>query len=328
MSGSTVRLDTILPVSPYWTSSILDVAARPESVILPNQSVRLRLLVKAPEADTPRAKLNLSQPTVVEQLGLLVQNKPLPDTAPKHEAVVSDVPDVIQDAYEQSRSAYRKRYLASAFPAMTTTQIQQIFPAFDPLDLDIATRYTILPRATRADIPDTEIDTSPREGTAFIHGLRPAPAFSLVQDLREQVARELQSGNKSVRTMYEETGRIRRIMVDSILDGVLSNEEDPVVISWSSDTVNEESGEGGSVKSVQVRIRNTSPALAVRWVLRLHSSQARYVSPSPPCSLRILTCGRAADVCSGPQTSLPCHGSASSGIAGTCLPIPRRPSPV
>jgi hypothetical protein len=157
---------------------------------------------------------------------------------------------------------------------MTTEQIERIFPLFDPLDLDIAVRYSIL----SSTVPDEVGAPIHRSGTAFIHGLRPAASFSLVEPLREQVARELESGNKSTRTMYEETGRIRRIMVDSILDGVLAKEDDPVILTWAKSprsTTQDEHNDESGMEVVQVRIRNTSSASAVRWVLRLSPSHTR-----------------------------------------------------
>ena len=277
-SGSNVRLDTIVPISPYWQSPTLEIGDRSESTILPNQSVRLRLLVRTPTDEQAGSDdLDLMQEEVISRLGMLVQTKTLPESDLVHRSPNLDLPTDVLAPYANSRARWRRRYLESSFPAITSSQTANIFPLYDPLDLDIAVRYTILPDR----IPDVAIEgqadtASSRSGIAFIHGLRPAPAFSLVEGLRRQVELDLESGNKSVRTMYEETGRIRRVMVDSILDGVLAREEDPVVASWSRSPPH--GAEGGDsddqsrkegVQAVQLALRNASPALAVRWVLRL-----------------------------------------------------------
>lgn len=77
--------------------------------------------------------------------------------------------------------------------------------------------------------------------------------------------------------MYEETGRLRRVLVDSVLEGVLAEEEDPVEVRMKVDgakkgvvRVHEEMGLVG----MTVEVRNLSPAIKARWILRLPSDSA------------------------------------------------------
>ncbi len=58
-----------------------------------------------------------------------------------------------------------------------------------------------------------------------------------MESLRQEVdALVLSTNGAQKRTMYEETGRLRRVLVDSVLDGILGREEDPVVVFVSAPT--------------------------------------------------------------------------------------------
>lgn len=150
---------------------------------------------------------------------------------------------------------------------MPTTQLSAIFPLIDPLDLDLVLSWSF---------------GNDRKGHTYAHALRPSPAYSIVNPIHTQVQQALLSGEKAKRTMYEETGRLRRVLVDSVLDGSLSREEDPIEVrmrvSGAVKGIVRVKQQGGMASlDVQVEVRNRSPALRTRWLLRLPSE--RYVYP-------------------------------------------------
>jgi hypothetical protein len=72
----------------------------------------------------------------------------------------------------------------------------------------------------------------------MVHGVRISPEASLVEKARADVEEAIRRGDKSTRTMYEETGRLKRLLLDSILEGRLSREDDPIdVVIKVGDTV-------------------------------------------------------------------------------------------
>jgi hypothetical protein len=178
-------------------------------------------------------------------------------------------------------------FLEGHFPTIPADSLSRIFPLLDALDLDVIVRWTI-PSSDPALV---------RSGYAFLHGVRLAPESSVVEDLRREVDAAIAGGGKQTRTMYEETGRLRRVLMDSVLDGVLSREEDPVVVRLRVDqakrgVVQHDFGQGWVVLSwsqlhagelhthnrractikVYFLLRNRSPIVPVRWVLRLSDS--------------------------------------------------------
>jgi hypothetical protein len=155
--------------------------------------------------------------------------------------------------------AYLQRY----FPTTPLPTLLHIFPLLVPLDLDVAVSWSL-------------VDDPKRQGVSFLHGVRLAPEFSIVEGIRRQVDEAIALGGKSTRTMYEETGRLRQVLMDSVLEGVLSQEDDPIeaVITTATGLKVTAAGEAGSVVSVRFIMRNRSPALPVRWILDLPENAA------------------------------------------------------
>lgn len=166
---------------------------------------------------------DLWQHDVIDNLGKLLRNQL--DQMKRIEAKQASLPAPegldagASAAYVSARTRQRLAYLTAAFPTITPDQLVDIFPLFDPLDLDVLVRYSIAPTSPAA---------TRRSGTLLLCGLRPAPVFSLVESLRLEVERATASGEKQTRTMYEETGRQRQVLLESVLDGVLAVEDDPV----------------------------------------------------------------------------------------------------
>lgn len=121
--------------------------------------------------------------------------------------------------YFASRNIHRISYLQEQFPTISAIFLPDLFPLLDPLDLDLVLSCTIR-------FPD-----SLRKGRLVAHSLRPGPSFSVVETLRRDVEAAVAGGSKQTRTMYEETGRLRRVLIASVLDGCLGREEDPVEVT-------------------------------------------------------------------------------------------------
>lgn len=240
-------------------------------MVLPNQVYRIILPVRSLQSILEGLDLLQSRP--VDGLSALVQGKTLPiDTqqqtspsSPEGERSYSS------DAYTLSRAKYRFAYLRSAFPTLSDEQISALFPLHDPLDLDLILSWSI---------PDPNSSSnSSRTGQSFAFSIRSAPEFSLVGPIQDQISRALLSGNKQTRTMYEETGRLRRILVDSVLDGILAREEDPVSVRLKAHGATKgvvalSFERGLEMLQVDVELRNRSPLLPVRWILRLPAGSA------------------------------------------------------
>jgi hypothetical protein len=171
----------------------------------------------------------LLQPEVVSALSNLVKHKPAELSAPSHQPLnlhgLDTCPLQIRPSYAASRRRYRLASLEGHFPTIPADSLSRIFPLLDALDLDLIVKWTI-PSSDPALV---------RSGHAFLHGARLAPESSVVEDLRREVDAAIAGGGKQTRTMYEETGRLRRVLMDSVLDGVLSREEDPVIVKLRVD---------------------------------------------------------------------------------------------
>lgn len=187
--------------------------------LLPNQTLRSVVQIKqgATIAD-------LSQTAVVEALAKLIEGQAPDEIAADIQPTVSlcsELPIDTLPHYFASRNIHRISYLREQFPTISADFLPDLFPLLDPLDLDIVLSYTICsPNSLRK-----------REGRLISHSLRPAPSFSMVESLRRDVEAAIAGGSKQTRTMYEETGRLRRVLMASVLDGCLGREEDPVEVT-------------------------------------------------------------------------------------------------
>lgn len=232
-------------------------------MLLPNQAYRIVLPVYPPE-DVP-TDLDLQQTQLIEGLSRLIQGKPLPDSPVHHPPL--DVGDgslniIDMAAYTSSRRGYRAASLQALVPTLTLSQITHLFPLIDPLDLDLVLSYSI-PQTTR-------------RGYTHVHGLRPSPSFSLVRPIQREIASALASGSKQTRTMYEETGRLQRVLVDSIVEGSLAMEDNPISVRmWaegaSKGVVSRSFQDEVEKVDIMVELRNRSPILSARWILRRSS---------------------------------------------------------
>lgn len=190
-----ITVGELVPVSQYWSTT-----TAPGATILPNQVFRAVFLTKASDAS-----LDLQQSALVDNLGRVLQGH-LDSLAPiTPDTVTISTPP----GYLLQRRTHRLRFAAQNFSASASDIIPRILPMFDPLDLDIVFDWTM----------------GDRHGRSGAFGLRPAPDFSLVERLRADV-----DDGPGKRTMYQETGRIRQQVSDSILEGVYAAEEDPVVV--------------------------------------------------------------------------------------------------
>jgi hypothetical protein len=175
-------------------------------------------------AQAATAGLDLRQQALVDNLGKLVDNQPDSITSTSHPDVTSSLSASVLDTYSSSRTIHRTTTLSKQFSPISPDIARSIFPLLDPLDLDLIISWSI---------PETQ-----RSGHFFLHGLRLSPEFSQVEDLRRKIENAILGGGKQTRTMYEETGRLRKLLLDSVLDGFLAKEDDPVVIRGFVDGAN------------------------------------------------------------------------------------------
>jgi hypothetical protein len=238
---------------------------RSQITLYPNQTSRTFLAFRPAEAietDT------LLQSSVVAGLDGLLRGQPPTPVVHHDVALVTEnanlSPEILLP-HRASRHTHRQLYLREQFPTVSPDHLYTIFPLLDPLDLDVAVSWSI---------PATD-----RKGITFLHAVRLAPEFSIVETIRRQLdATNEETGGAQKRTMYEETGRLRDALVGSILVGVLGREKDPVVVRVGAKTAVKgrvEIGLDMGVIPVAFEIQNRSPVLPVRWILRLPGSTLR-----------------------------------------------------
>ncbi|KAL1410386.1 hypothetical protein Q8F55_004396 [Vanrija albida] len=258
-----LELSALTPVTPHWKVSPTTAPAAP---LYPNQTLRTILSVSPSGPSGP----DPGQPSLVANLGRVLQHN-YDTLAPIEPASVElTLPDG-DSGYLLSRRRYRLRFAAHNFAALPKELVPKVVPLFDPLDLDLAFSWS----------------QGERRGHAAVHGLLPAPRFSIVEGLRREI--ESQTG-AAKRTMYEETGRLQRALADSVLDGVYATEEDPIVVrarvpSAKAGRVVHDFSKGSLVLPVTIEVQNRSPALSARWALRLPGPQAQSFAsafPAPP----------------------------------------------
>lgn len=256
-SASIVTIDGITPISNFW----LGDALRESMTLHANQSGRFTHKIKG---SAKPSKLDLQQQAVVDGLSKLLQGQTeFSDLDLSRDAkLASPVPAHILQPYLSSLRASRTTFLQAHFPTVPLEALSRLFPQMDPLDLDFAVSWTI------RGVPQ------PRKGVSILHGTRVGPEFSLVEGIRRQIEEAITLGGKTTRTMYEETGRLRQVLMDSVLEGVLSQEDDPleVVITTNQGRRIQVDTKEGTVVPIRFSLRNRSPALAARWILDLPES--------------------------------------------------------
>lgn len=249
-TDSLIEISALQPVSPYWDAKGSSSAAK----LYANQSARavLRVVESGREVD-------LQQANLVGNLGRLLLGD-AEHLAPIEPATVS-LP--ASAPYVLSRRAYRLSFGVENFPTLSGDVVRRLLPLFDPLDLDLLVTWTM----------------GSRHGIAVAHGVRPAPRASLVETLRVD-------DGPAKRTMYEETGRLRRALADSILEGPYAAEDDPLVIrafvpgakggraplpkEYALFYPSDSSG----LLPLTIQLQNRSPILSVRWIVRLPPPKA------------------------------------------------------
>jgi len=255
-SSIGINVDSVTPISAAYAGMPTAISAE----IFPNQVWRSQIPVQAEQT-----KIDLSQADLVGSLAKLVQGQADVSTDPQP-GVISlqgDLSATLLTAYDTSRQQHRLAYLQGSFPTIPISTLSHIFPLLDPLDLDLAVSWTIR-------------GSPERRGISFLHSVRVSPEFSVVEPVRREVDEAIAKGGKTTRTMYEETGRLRQVLMDTVLDGVLSQEVDPVAVRVrveSGRRVHADVKMGQSV-SVTFSIRNRSPLLPVRWMLDLPGPDA------------------------------------------------------
>lgn len=257
------------------TQTPVELTSRSDTTLLPNQTCRHLLDVSR----STTSDLDLRQQGVVDNLGRLVDNQPESITSSAHPDIQTTLDPALLDTYSSSRNRFRLETLSEQFPPISSDISRSIFPLVDPTDLDLIVSWRI---------PDSE-----RVGQTFAHGIRVSPEFSAVENLRRKIEKAILSGGKQTRTMYEETGRLRKLLLDSVLDGALAKEDDPLVVRGFVNEANagvakfdlEQGYVTSSPKAVRpvltlspclvpttIEIHNLSPLLATRYILRLPPS--------------------------------------------------------
>ncbi|WWD16547.1 hypothetical protein CI109_100974 [Kwoniella shandongensis] len=259
-SSRTLQVDGIHGVSAAWT--VNSPSELSDTPLLPNQTIRTILAVKQDKPAT--ARLDLAQKNVISALGRLIQGQPPEEVSADLASTISLVGQPLlssgKASYVTSRRADRLSRLGQSFPTIPTEALSRIFPLLEPLDLDIVVSYSL--------------PSSSRKGFATLHSLRPAPEFSLVEGLRREVEAAIASGSKTTRTMYEETGRLRRVLMDSVLEGVMAREVDPMVVRLKvgeskRGAVEHDFANGACKIPIVFELQNRSPYLPTRFILKL-----------------------------------------------------------
>lgn len=201
-ADAPVTLDALTPVSQYWAAEAI-----PGATLLPNQTFRAVLRPTAPAS----TDIDITQPALVANLGALLRDDLDALTPITPASVALSAPE----GYFLQRRAHRLRFASHNFSAVAPDLVPLVLPMFDPLDLDVVFSWTL----------------GARRGRAGVLGMRPAPGFSIVEDLRDERERGAAGGNgKTTRTIYEETDRLRKQVAHSVLEGVYAREHDPALV--------------------------------------------------------------------------------------------------
>lgn len=164
----------------------------------------------------PSPNVDLHQIDLVNNLEKLIDNQPESVDPIKADASTIRVSTPGTFAFTSSRAAFRADTLREAFPTIPSSMATTLFPLFEPQDLDVCVTWSV---------PDEDI-----RGHAFKHAVQVGPRFSVMEALRRKVDSAIASGTKQTRTMYEETGRLRKLLLDSVLSGALAQEDDPLLV--------------------------------------------------------------------------------------------------
>lgn len=115
-----------------------------------------------------------------------------------------------------SRMAWKKASLSQQFPSMSSSDRERIFPLYEPRDVDILVRWSL---SSSSDSPSI----APRTGQLFIFGLSLGPRHNQLRELTG-------GGGAAIRSMYAQTAREKKALLDNLLASRLSLEEDPLLV--------------------------------------------------------------------------------------------------
>lgn len=105
-------------------------------------------------------------------------------------------------------SALRSNYLSAQYPLVPTSDFDSIFPLIEPRDIVILIFFAL---------PSLNA-----QGHLVIGGLSPGPSESIFLGLEERDA------GKGVRSMFEQTDKDKWALAESVLEGPLGREDDPI----------------------------------------------------------------------------------------------------
>ncbi|WVQ74505.1 hypothetical protein IAR50_004106 [Cryptococcus sp. DSM 104548] len=244
VSGEQVKIERLTGVGPAW-----DVEEKSlESHLLPNQTIRARLTAKLALDKTS----DIAQAATVKALGELIEGRPADEVRADISSTVplTAVPESGSLPFlSASRRSFRLAHLHAQFPTIPIDCLSNLFPLFEPLELDLLI-------------------------------------------LRKQVEEAIVKGTRQTRTMYEETGRLRKLLLDSVLDGCLGQEENPVGVQVEVEGENEDGViehdfmEGPRSIPIRLIVRNYSPLLPVRYIVTLPPPVPQHASnTSGPAAL-------------------------------------------
>lgn len=108
-------------------------------------------------------------------------------------------------------SALRRTALTALYPLIAPASLAAVFPLLEPRDIVLVILF--------------RLPSSGAHGHLVIAGLSPGPSESLfLGPLTEQAGH----GARVVRNMFEQTDKDKRALAESVLDGPLGREDDPV----------------------------------------------------------------------------------------------------
>ncbi|WWC68664.1 uncharacterized protein I206_102596 [Kwoniella pini CBS 10737] len=258
-SSVSIVINRIAGMSPSWMVESIES----DHSLLPNQTLRSLLSIKYETS----SKHDLRQTAVIDSLGKLVKGQPIAEVSTDLQNGISLTgnggTEEALDSYLILKRQTRLKDLKQAFTTIDAKDIERLFQLIEPLSLDLVVTFSI-----NDPIADSGFS---RKGHSII-SLNPSPTFSLVEDLQKEINATILSGNKSQRTMYEETSRLHRVLIDDVLNGYLANEIDPVQVKIKCGNKGKVFGNfgNGSFKiPITFEIINQSPILPIRYILNL-----------------------------------------------------------
>ncbi|WWC60272.1 uncharacterized protein I303_102840 [Kwoniella dejecticola CBS 10117] len=261
-STQSINVESINGISPSWFVN----SVTSNETLSPNQTLRLLIPVRYDES----SKHDLRQTPTIDALGKLVKGQPIAEVSADLSNEISitrkDIPNGGRESYLFLKRRMRILELGRSFTTIASRELERLFPLVEPLNVDLVVNYTI---ANTTVVDEQNI----RKGQAIIP-LNPSPPFSLVEDLQKEISAAILSGTKSQRTMYEETSRLHRVLIDDVLNGSLAMEYDPVQVkvkcaSAPRGKMHGNFKDGAISLPITFEIINQSPLLPIRYILNL-----------------------------------------------------------